>query len=121
MIIANFTSEPWQWVVSPSGSIRLATPNRGGLYVMTFARQGMQQAQPRFSSWGDGPRESRGGIMRNFLDAGGAGHPDARVIAAAPSLATALQKILETTTDIESRRLAQFALDRASLITRERA
>ncbi|MBB1061909.1 hypothetical protein [Marilutibacter spongiae] len=66
--------------------MRLQTPDRGKLYVMGFARQGMQGAQPRFALWGHGERGRRGGIMHDFADAGGADHPDARLIATAPDL-----------------------------------
>jgi len=85
------TPGPWAWETTPSGEVRLQTPDRGKLYVMGFARKGMQGAQPRFSLWGDGARERRGGIMHNFAEAGGADHPDARLIAAAPDLLGALQ------------------------------
>jgi hypothetical protein len=84
--MSNFkhTPGPWQWDVTHSGEIRLVTPDRGKLYVMGFERKGMRGAQPKFSKWGDGPRERRGGIMHPFEEAGGAEHPDARLIAAAP-------------------------------------
>jgi len=88
------TPGPWMWDVSPGGEIRLATPDRGRLFVMGFARMGMRGAQPRFAMWGEGQRERRGGIMHDFADAGGENHPDARLIAAAPELLAALERCL---------------------------
>jgi hypothetical protein len=87
------TPGPWQWDVTYSGEIRLVTPDRGKLYVMGFERKGMRGAQPNFSKWGDGPRERRGGIMHPFEEAGGAEHPDARLIAAAPDLLAELSHL----------------------------
>jgi hypothetical protein len=90
------TPGPWAWEVTASGEIRLQTPDRGKLYVMGFARQGMRGAQPRFSLWGDGPRERRGGIMHDFIEAGGDEHPDARLIAAAPDLLAVVLELQES-------------------------
>lgn len=84
--MSKHTPGPWQWAVTPGGEIRLETPDRGKLYVMGFERKGMRGAQPRFSLWGEGQRERRGGIMHGFVEAGGEMHPDARLIAAAPEL-----------------------------------
>lgn len=92
---AGFTKGPWQWDVAPSGEVRLLTPDRGKLYVMGFARRGMQGAQPRFSLWGEGDRARRGGIMHDFAEAGGAAHPDAALIAASPDLYAALARLVE--------------------------
>lgn len=89
------TPGPWEWETTPSGEVRLQTPDRGKLYVMGFSRRGMQGAQPRFSLWGEGARDRRGGIMHDFADAGGAEHPDARLIAAAPDLLDACQTFAE--------------------------
>ena len=97
---AKHTPGLWAWEITPSGEIRLQTPDRGKLYVMGFVRKGMQGAQPRFSLWGDGPRERRGGMMLGFADAGGDEHPDARLIAAAPDLLAACQRAFEQTDPI---------------------
>lgn len=87
------TPGPWTWDVTPGGDVRLVTPDRGKLYVMGFVRKGMRGAQPTLSLWGDGERGRRGGIMHDFLEAGGADHPDARLIAAAPALLEAIRRV----------------------------
>lgn len=89
-LLAKATPGPWFWDVTPSGEVRLATPDRGRLYVMGFGRLGMQGAQPRFSLWGEGARERRGGIMHDFAEAGGRNHPDAELIANAPTYLAAM-------------------------------
>ena len=48
------TQGPWHWEVTPSGEIRLATPDRGKLYVMGFERKGMHGAQPGAGQHADG-------------------------------------------------------------------
>lgn len=91
----HFTDGPWQWFAHANGDVYLATPDRGHLLVMDFARKGMQGGQPRFAEWHGDHRERWGGTMvpadrMNILD-----HPDARLIAAAPDLVRALLHALE--------------------------
>lgn len=89
--MSRHTRGPWAWLTDSMGRTALATPDRGRLYVMDFARRGMQGAQPRFSQWQgimDGADRARaGGIMEDGIWLpDGTLHPDARVIAAAPRL-----------------------------------
>jgi len=94
------TPGPWQWFTHSGGAPYLATPDRGRLYVMSFARLGMQGATVRFSRW-DGMRDGvkrlrMGGIMEDgLLLADGSLHPDARLIEAAPDLLDVAQRFLE--------------------------
>lgn len=88
------TPGPWMWQANPAGDIRLATPDRGNLTVMDFARKGMQRAEPRFAVWQGVERERLGGIMHGVTELiekeGDLVHPDALLIAAAPDLHEAL-------------------------------
>lgn len=99
MSLLLHTAGPWDWFMHAGERPYLATPDRGRLHVMGFARKGMQGATPRFSHWSglaDGePRDRKGGIMQDgILLMDGRLHPDARLIAAAPELQDALRAIL---------------------------
>lgn len=94
------TPGPWQWMRrGPGEAPYLATPDRGHLYVMGFARKGMQRAQPIFAHWtgieGGADRGRMGGVMCDgILLQDGSLHPDARLIEAAPKLLAALTKCM---------------------------
>ncbi|WP_313115000.1 hypothetical protein [Stenotrophomonas indicatrix] len=93
---SKYTAGPWHWFEREDGHVYLATPDRGHLYVMDFARKGMRGATPRFSLWNGDDRGRQGGIMHDFLEAGGTLHPDARLIAAAPDLLDAALSTIDT-------------------------
>ena len=89
------TPGPWEWWKHADGEVYLATPDRGRLIVMGFARKGMNGAQPRFAEWDGEERGRLGGLMQNADKLDLEAHPDARLIAAAPSLLQALKDLLQ--------------------------
>jgi hypothetical protein len=89
----NHTPGPWVWYCTGDGRFSLFTPDRGRLVVMDFVRQGMNSAQPRFAVWQGEDRERLGGLMKKAEDLGELhDHPDARLIAFAPTVLDALKK-----------------------------
>lgn len=89
------TPGPWRWTRRGGGEVSLATPDRGLLIVMDFARRGMTGAQPRFAVWEGEERERLGGLMRKAEALDLEAHPDARLIASAPDLLEALKDLLQ--------------------------
>jgi hypothetical protein len=92
---------------SGSGAVDLATPHSGRLIVMDFVRHGMHGAQPRFAVMDDNlPRGRRGGILYSAAELIKKhpdqllSHPDACLIAAAPDLLAALERVLSHERDI---------------------
>ena len=111
-LLESTTPGPWQWFGNTKQyEVYLATKHSGRRFVMDFVRWGMGGAQPRFQVTIDG-NEAGGGVMRSIAqlaegDANakgrlpllgplfevdyrrqfvGIGHPDAQLIAAAPTL-----------------------------------
>ena len=97
----SYTPGPWRWYAnSKTKRACLATPDRGRVFVMQFARAGMQGAQPVFQVAPGGS-----GIMTPLFELGGVAtapdhngevevtHPDALLMAAAPELLAALQEL----------------------------
>jgi hypothetical protein len=111
-LLANITPGPWRWFGSMKHgqSPYLASIGRGRQYVMTFARNGMQGAQPRFQDQTthmmvkardlaiyevcpDATDENDPRLYRH--DITGFRNADAEFIAAAPRLVASLAATLE--------------------------
>jgi hypothetical protein len=62
--VTEKTPAPWRWHGqdnSQGGSVYLATDGHGRIYIMGFARRGMQQAEPMFQVW---PEEGFGVLVK---------------------------------------------------------
>jgi hypothetical protein len=88
------TPGPWRWRRSCGDwELSAMTPGRGWRAVMDFARKGMQGAQPRFATPLEGLNDAS--IMRTAEDIRELyDNPNARVLAAAPTLYTALSNLV---------------------------
>jgi hypothetical protein len=89
---------PWGWFGNAGcHEVHLATPDRGRIYVMGFARWGMRGAQPVFQvkRSGIGLMEPAAGMLQFEVpyrkDIVGIDHPDARLI---PAARNALPRLL---------------------------
>lgn len=110
-IPTGFTEGPWEWGGGP-GDLRLQTVKHGKRFVMTFTRNGMQGAQPRFQvnkqmvnavddlvtfQVGDrsvrGYREAKQNSSVYRFDICGIDHPDAKLIKGAPDMAAEIVRL----------------------------
>lgn len=84
------TEGPWEWSSFGDNRPALVTPDRGRLIVMDFVRLGMNGAEPRFAE-----REgNKGGrLIKGMTIEEIRAHPDARLIAAAPTLAARCERL----------------------------
>lgn len=110
--VLRHTAGPWVWHFDSRGA-SLRTPDRGCLVVMDPCRKGMNGASVRFAYWpgvDDGEdRGRRGGILEGFNPK----HPDAVLIASAPTLAeenAKLRAALVRAGELALAGLCQFSL-----------
>lgn len=108
--MSEHTPGPWGWFGDPQyGGFYLATKHSGRRYVMGFSRMGFQSAQPLFQVDGvmvEGRELCRFEVAPNVVGMTAAkqkgsgvyrcditefDHPDARLIAAAPDILSALK------------------------------
>lgn len=109
MSTPTHTPGPWNWFVNTkTKQAYLATEHSGRQFVMCFKRAGMQRAQPVFQV-----HMSTGGVMWPLFDPHSGIttepdhngeveviHPDAVMIAAAPTLYAALRDLLDAYRDL---------------------
>ncbi len=101
--MSTYTRGPWRWYAnSKNGQVYLATERGGQIYVMRTARSGMQGAIPVFQRHGDSCDGKCGGCgLMEKASAFAADedhngnyvidHPDAQLIAAAPTMFEAIK------------------------------
>jgi hypothetical protein len=106
-LLSEATPGPWRWFDdNRASSPYLATVDRGRVYVMGFARRGMNSAQPLFQVRDD-PEHPTWGVMQSAAEIGPewTTHPDAALIVAAVN---ALPDLLAV---IDAARRASDAMD----------
>lgn len=120
--VAEATKGPWGWFGSNKGPLYLAQAFSDRRYVMTFQRLGMGLAQPCFQLDDEMQPATKLAVARphNGIIDGDIDHPDARLIANAPTwLAELLGQLAAKDAEIERLRTALQKAREAIRLTQE--